>query len=67
MQVHRFRYQPPMPAHQQGCDRIGFVLTREDTPGMPFGIELSVEDAEYLMNGLRIQIDIARGTAAPTR
>jgi hypothetical protein len=57
MQIHRFQYDRTA-HHLLGDGVIVFVLSREEGP---FGVELTVEDAERLVADLRVQLPIAAG------
>ena len=60
MQIHRFQYEG-MAFHALGSGAVVFTLRREEGP---FGVELTVEDAERLLEDLPEQIRIASGENA---
>ena len=58
MQIHRFQYEQTA-HHQLGDGVVVFILRREEGP---FGVELTVEDAERLVADLWVHLPIAAGT-----
>jgi hypothetical protein len=60
MQIHQFGYEG-MAVHALGSGAVVFTLRREEGP---FGIELTVKDAERLLDDLSRQIRIADGRNA---
>jgi hypothetical protein len=60
MQIHRFRYEG-MALHALGSGAVVSTLRREEGP---FDVELTVKDAERLLDDLSRQIRIADGRNA---
>jgi len=58
MQTHRFKYER-MASHELGVGVVIFTLIRER--GEPFRVELTVADAQRLLDDLPEQIRIASG------